>query len=185
MRVVSLALVLAACGGEPPPPPAPPPAPVEAPPAPPPAPAPAAVPAGEPDLAAMAPDAQKAELMKAGEVVYKTGGKGGIACATCHGEAGAGTPGAFPPLVGAKDWMGDCKHHAGIVVHGLQGKIKVAGAEYNGVMTPQGTMLSDFEIAAVITYERNSWGNDFGICLPADVAAARTAPPPTAPPAAK
>ena len=39
--------------------------------------------------------------------------------------------------------------------------------------------LSDEEIAAVITYERNSWGNDFGICMPEDVAKARSAPPPT------
>lgn len=129
----------------------------------------------------MTPEEQKAELMKHGEKVFKTGGKGGLACITCHQEDGKGVPGSFPPLVGSKDWMGDCVHHAGLVVHGLQGEIEVGGAKFNGVMTPQGTLMSDLEIAAAITYERNSWGNDFGICLPADVVAARAAPAPTGP----
>jgi cytochrome c oxidase subunit 2 len=44
--------------------------------------------------------------------------------------------------------------------------------KYNGAMPPQAN-LSDLQIAAVITYERNSWGNDYGVCLPADVKAAR------------
>ncbi len=176
MRIAIISVVLAACGTtEPEHVPAPVPA------APVPAPAPPPAPAAEPDLTTMTPEQQKVELMKIGENVYKAGGKGGIACMTCHMENGQGTPGSFPPLVDTKAWMGDCTHHAGIVVHGLSGEIEVKGQKYNGVMTPQGTMLTDLEIAAVTTYERHSWGNDFGICLPADVAAARTAPPPTGP----
>lgn len=172
---LALALGSGACGEEapPPPPPAPRPA-APAPPPPPPAPAPV-------DLATLPPDQQKAELLKLGEEVYKKGGKSGIACVTCHMENGQGTPGAFPPLVGSKEWMGDCKHHAGLVVHGLQGEIEVNGAKYNSVMTPQGALMTDLEIAAVVTYERNSWGNDYGLCLPADVVAARAAPAPTGP----
>ena len=53
------------------------------------------------------------------------------------------------------------------------GEIEVDGQKYNGVMTPQGDMLDDLQIAAVITYERLSWGNDYGACMPNDVKAAR------------
>jgi mono/diheme cytochrome c family protein len=121
----------------------------------------------------LATDEEKqAFLMKLGEKVYKTG-DGGIACMTCHGAEGKGTPGAFPPLVGQKDHMGDCKKHAGIVINGLQGEMVVDGVTYNGVMTPQGSMLNDLQIAAVISYERQSWGNDFGYCMPDAVASAR------------
>ena len=67
---------------------------------------------------------------------------------------GKGTPPAFPPLVGQKDMMGDCVNHAAIVIYGLQGEIVVDGQTYNGVMTPQGDMLDDLQIAAVATYER-------------------------------
>lgn len=132
-----------------------------------------------PDLTTASADAT-AWLMKTGENVYTTGGSGGIACTTCHGPEGKGTPPAFPPLAGSKKEMGDCKTHAGYVVHGLSGEITVQGTVYNGNMPAQGN-LTDDEIAAVITFERQSWGNDSGPCLPADVAAARTAPAPTVP----
>lgn len=164
---------LAACGGgEPAKPPAPAPAPAP-PPAPEPPPAPVdAGPSKDTDISAMSEDEQKAFLMKLGEKVYVSG-DGGLACQTCHGADGKGTPGAFPPLVGQKDHMGDCKKHAGIVINGMQGELVVDGVTYNGVMTPQGQMLNDLQIAAVISYERQSWGNDYGFCKPADVAAAR------------
>lgn len=121
-----------------------------------------------PDFATLSPDDAKAWLMKKGEEVYKTGGSSGVACLTCHQENGQGVPGAFPPLVGSGEFMGDCKKHAGIVLNGLSGEITVGGTTYNGVMPP--VALSDVEVAAVITYERSSWGNDYGACLPADVA---------------
>ena len=168
--------VLVACGGKPaeqaaPPAPEPAAAPVEA------APAPAPAAEAKPDLAAMSEDERKAWLMKRGEVVYTQGGPGGIACITCHGPEGKGTPPAFPPLAGQKGLMGDCAQHAGIVVHGLNMPITVDGVQYAGAMPAQGTM-TDEDIAAVISYERMSFGNDFGPCLPADVAKARTSPPP-------
>ena len=46
------------------------------------------------------------------------------------------------------------------------------GVAYNGAMPPQGA-LSDYDIAAVATYERHSWGNNDGIVLPDDVKAVR------------
>ncbi len=170
----ALLLVLVACGSEAPavasaPEPAPAPAPA-------PAPVPAPAPAPPLDLTGLDAAAQKAALMTLGEHVFKTGGNGGLACITCHGEDGKGMPGAFPPLAGQKDHMGDCAKHAGLVLNGLSGEIVVDGVKYNGVMVPQADKLSDSEIAAVLTYERHSFGNDLGVCLPSDVAAVRAKP---------
>ena len=172
MRVICLVgALLVGCGGTPP---APPP-PVDLPP-----PAPEVKPA-EPakvDLAAMSEADRKAWLLKKGEEVYNSGGSGGIACVTCHQATGEGLPPSFPPLKGQKDFMGDCVHHAGLIVHGLQGEITINGTKFNGTMPAQPT-LSDEEIAAAISYERSSWGNDFGPCMPEDVAKARSGPAPT------
>lgn len=107
----------------------------------------------------------QASLVANGEKVY------GQVCAACHMADGKGTPGTFPPLAGS-DYLGDPKHHAGIIVKGLSGEITVNGAKYNGVMPPQGS-LSDYDIASVATYERNTWGNALGVVMPADVKAAR------------
>ncbi|TNE90661.1 MAG: cytochrome c [Deltaproteobacteria bacterium] len=172
MRFIATALLatLVACGGaeEPAPKPAPEPAPA---PAPEPAPEPEAK-EEAPDLAAMSEEDRMAWLMKEGENVYKTGGTSGIACMTCHMENGEGQAGIFPPLKGAGDFMGDCTKHAGYVIKGLNGEIEVNGVKYNGAMPPQ-PGLSDIELAAVLTYERNSWGNELGPCMPEDVAKAR------------
>jgi mono/diheme cytochrome c family protein len=150
-----------------------------------PAPAPAAQPAPEPEPEvdpkvemkaawdALAEDAQHPWLMAEGEKVYMKGGHGGIACNTCHNADGKGIKGAFPPLVGQKEHMGDCAQTAGNVINGLTGEMVVDGVTYNGVMIPQGELLNDYEIAAVATYVRNSWGNDYGDCTPDDVAKAR------------
>ena len=176
MRIATALLLgsFACSGGEPTAPaPAPAPAPV-APAPPPPAPVVDAFPKDK-DIAALSEDERKAFLMGLGEKVYKTG-DGGVACLTCHQEDGKGTPGAFPPLVGQKDLMGDCKKHANYVLKGLMGEMVVDGQKYNGVMVPQADYLNDLQIAAVISYERNSWGNAFGFCSPDDVKAARATP---------
>ncbi len=185
MRLVAplLSFVLFACGGSE----TPSPEPVMADPAPAPAPAPAPDPApaaaadaapsgGDSELAAMTDEEKVAHLMSLGEQVYTTGGSGGVACVTCHQAGGTGVPGAFPPLVGQGEFFGDCTQHAGFVVHGLSGAITIDGTPYNGAMPAQGA-LSDLEIAAVITYVRSTWGNDYGHCLPEHVAAARANAP--------
>ena len=68
---------------------------------------------------------------------------------------------------------GDAANHARIIVHGLSGPIEVQGVAYNGSMPPQGGQLSDYDIAAVATYERHAWGNNDGIVTPDVVASVR------------
>jgi mono/diheme cytochrome c family protein len=84
-------------------------------------------------------------------------------CAVCHQASGLGVAGQFPPLadsewVLSKDWHGD-NHIVRIVLHGLQGTVTVKGQQYNNAMAPWGKTLKDEQIAAVLTYVRNEWGN--------------------------
>ncbi len=84
-------------------------------------------------------------------------------CSVCHQSTGLGVPGQFPPLVGSEwvlgtGWQGD-NHIVKIVLNGLQGVVNVNGANYNNAMAPWGTVLKDEQIAAVLTYVRNEWGN--------------------------
>ncbi|MDT0554463.1 c-type cytochrome [Patiriisocius hiemis] len=86
-----------------------------------------------------------------GAVVYKD------FCVQCHLPTGKGVPGNFPPLAGS-NWLTEKRTesiHA--VKYGQKGEIKVNGVTYNGIMTPMG--LSDKEIADVLNYSMNSWGN--------------------------
>jgi mono/diheme cytochrome c family protein len=112
----------------------------------------AAAPAG-PD-----PDPQSVEeLKKIGEQKF------GAICASCHKPDGKGDPvQRIPPLDGS-DWVAGDKATAArlsrIVLYGLSGPIEVNGQAYNGVMPSQGGVLKDYEIAGVLTYIRNSWGN--------------------------
>jgi len=97
-------------------------------------------------------------LVTKGEVIYKTN------CVACHQVNGQGVPNVFPALAGSKIATGDIKAHLDIVLHGKTGT----------AMAAWGKQLNDLEIASVITYERNAWGNDTGDAVqPADVKAAR------------
>ncbi|HER35745.1 MAG: cytochrome c oxidase subunit II [Halothiobacillaceae bacterium] len=87
------------------------------------------------------------------------------ACASCHQANGQGIEGTFPALDGGKITTGPVKGHMDIVIH---------GSEKNPVMQAYGGQLSDREIAAVVTYERNAWSNDTGdLVTPEAVEAAR------------
>lgn len=109
---------------------------------------------------ASAADANKTwtqeELMAKGKQVYQT-------CAACHGPNGEGV-GPFPKLAGSKIATGPVKGHLDIVIRGKPGT----------AMQAFGAQLSDVDIAAVVTYERNSFGNKTGdVVQPAQVKAAR------------
>lgn len=81
-------------------------------------------------------------------------------CFACHQPTGLGLPGAFPPLAGAAMVNeADPGKIIRIVLHGLIGPIEVKGVTYNSMMPPHAPQLKDQEIADVLTYVRNEWGN--------------------------
>jgi len=105
----------------------------------------------------------KGERIQFGERIYKQN------CLACHQGEGQGIEGAFPPLANA-DYLNASKTTAiQAVKNGMTGKVKVNGKEYNGVMPSLG--LSDEEIANVLSYIYDSWGNSKIEVSTADVAA--------------
>jgi cytochrome c oxidase subunit 2 len=94
-------------------------------------------------------------------------------CAACHQATGLGIPGAFPPLKGNTAVnSNDPAKHIEVVLNGLHGET-LDGKTYSGVMTPFKGVLDDEEIAAIINYERSSWGNHGSPVTAAQVAAER------------
>jgi mono/diheme cytochrome c family protein/glucose/arabinose dehydrogenase/lysophospholipase L1-like esterase len=85
-------------------------------------------------------------------------------CATCHQPHGKGLDPVYPPLTESPWVTGDEERLIKLTLHGLWGPIEVNGKIYDpakGVppMTAFETLLNDEEVAAVLTYVRNSWGN--------------------------
>nr|WP_243739356.1 copper-containing nitrite reductase [Flavicella sediminum] len=78
-------------------------------------------------------------------------------CFACHQAEGQGIPGAFPPLAKSDYLNADVDRAIDIILNGKTGEIKVNGQTYNSVMTRQN--LTDEEVANVLTYVYNSWGN--------------------------
>lgn len=100
------------------------------------------------------------ELMVQGEKIYNS------ACAACHQVNGQGIAGVFPAMKASPVALGDIKAHLKMVLDGKPGT----------AMQAFGPQLSDLDIAAVVTYERNAWGNNTGdVVQPIDVKTARTA----------
>lgn len=93
-------------------------------------------------------------------------------CQSCHQATGLGIEGSFPPLKGSPWLLGNPDVPAAIVIAGLQGEIQVEGKTYNGAMQPWG-MLSDDDIAGVLTYARSQWGNSASAVTSAQVKAVR------------
>lgn len=113
-------------------------------------------------MAALAEDPSKvwtmAELMARGDAVYTQ------TCAACHQANGKGLPPAFPAVDGSKVATGPKEGHLNIVFNGKPGS----------AMAAFGKQLSDSEIAAVVTYQRNAWGNKVGdLVQPGEVRALR------------
>ncbi len=82
-----------------------------------------------------------------------------VRCQVCHQASWQGLPGVFPPLAGSPWGLGVPSVTVQILLHGLTGPVGVLGATYNGVMPSFGDQLDDAEIAAVLTYVRDQWGN--------------------------
>jgi cytochrome c oxidase subunit 2 len=100
-----------------------------------------------------------ADLTARGEQVYQAN------CAACHQADGMGMAGVFPAISGSKVANGPIADHIAVVLNGVPG---TAMASFAG-------MLSDADIAAVVTYQRNAWNNKMGdLAQPAKIAAARS-----------
>lgn len=94
----------------------------------------------------------KAEKIASGKQLYMN------TCFACHQGTGEGIPNAFPPLAASDYLNADVSRAIEIVLYGKSGPITVNGKEYNSVMTAQ--TLTDTEVADVMTYVYNSWGNN-------------------------
>ena len=79
-------------------------------------------------------------------------------CAVCHQTNGQGLPNVFPPLAKSDFLMADKNRSIRTVVKGLSGPVIVNGTTYDSVMPPV-VQLTDEQVAHVLTYVRNSWGN--------------------------
>lgn len=108
-----------------------------------------------------------AQLMGEGEGLYNTN------CGACHQPSGQGLAGAFPPLAKSDYLMKDRSRAVATVVQGRTGEITVNGAKYNAVMPGMGH-LSDDQIAAILTYVTNSWGNEASAFSVAEVSKVRS-----------
>ncbi len=113
----------------------------------------------------------RAEQIAAGRQLF-TG-----TCSVCHQANGEGLANVFPPLAKSDFLAADPKRAMTIVTHGRTGKITVNGHEYDSVMPPM-SQLNDDEVANILTYVLNSWGNPGGQVSKEEVAKARAAAAP-------
>lgn len=114
------------------------------------------------------------ELYTLGKTIYAKEGY----CATCHQPDGKGlTASGFPPLTGTNWVLGNDERLIKLALKGLLGPIEVNGQKYPGQvpMTPFGGLLNDEEMAAVLTYVRNSFGNKGPAIMPDKVKQVRAA----------
>ncbi|WP_074409476.1 MULTISPECIES: copper-containing nitrite reductase [Aquimarina] len=107
------------------------------------------------------------EKMEFGKATYMR------TCFACHQAEGQGIPNAFPPLAKSDYLNADLNRAIDIILHGKTGEITVNGVKYNSVMTKQD--LTDEEVANVLTYIYNSWGNSKKEVTPSIVASRRNA----------
>ncbi len=92
----------------------------------------------------------KDELMEKGKKAYAS------TCAACHGAEGKGIPGVFPAIEGSKLAAGPVEEHIKAVLHGR------ATGKFSAQMPAFAAQLSDADVAAVVTFERNALGNKTG-----------------------
>lgn len=107
-----------------------------------------------PDVERFQPRSRGGPNLSRGKVVFEG------TCALCHNSDGMGKPGQFPPLAGS-EWViaPGPNRLIRIPLVGLAGPIKVKDQEWNLAMTAMGASLSDDDLAAVLSYIRQAWGN--------------------------
>jgi nitrite reductase (NO-forming) len=112
--------------------------------------------------------ATKEQRIDAGRVLYNG------TCSVCHQQDGEGLAGVFPPLANSDYLMADTRRAMEIVLNGLVGPVTVNGSPFNSVMPPM-SQLNDDEIANILTFTLNSWGNEGDAISSDDVAEVRAA----------
>ena len=118
--------------------------------------------------AELAGSATKEQRVNAGRVLYNG------TCSVCHQQDGKGLAGVFPPLANSDYLMADTRRAIEVVLNGLTGPVTVNGNDFNSVMPPM-SQLNDDEIANILTFALNSWGNENGEITSGDVAEVRAA----------
>lgn len=114
-------------------------------------------------LSSFIPDQSLKESIKRGKEVYT------LFCQNCHMEDGNGTPEINPPVAKADYIKKPARTLIDIILKGQSGEVIVNGKKYNTIMPPQ-EYLTDIQIADVLNYVRNSWGNKVpGLVTPAMV----------------
>jgi cytochrome c oxidase cbb3-type subunit 2 len=100
----------------------------------------------------------------------------GSLCGLCHGNDGLGKTDQVPPLAGS-EWVNvrGFQRAARIALAGLNGRIQAKGKDWNLSMAAMGAALSDADLATVLTFIRQSWGNQAGAVTADDVTAVRAA----------
>ena len=94
-------------------------------------------------------------------------------CLGCHQANGGGVPNLNPPLIKTKWVLGDKKELIKVILQGLSGEIVINDDTYNNAMPPH-NFLNDQQVADVLTYVRNSFGNKAAAVKPAEVKAVRS-----------
>ncbi len=125
-----------------------------------------------PPVPAHLTDTEKKQFLAGHEVFFRD-----AHCSTCHQPDGKGLDPAFPPLADSPWVNGDPERLIKLTLHGMMGPLEVNGKKFQGLvpMTPFGGMLKDDEVAAVLTYVRNHFGNKASAIQPAQVTKTREA----------
>ena len=110
--------------------------------------------------------ATKEQQIQAGMVLYNG------TCSVCHQQNGQGLEGIFPPLANSDFLMADKRRAVEIVLNGLSGPVTVNGTTYSSVMPPM-SQFNDDEVANILTFALNSWGNEGGVVTIDEVAETR------------
>ena len=112
------------------------------------------------------PSAALTASINKGKIVYTN------FCLACHQADGYGVPNLNPPLVKTAGVIGTKLYLINMVLKGSRGQVEIDGETYNNAMPPQ-IHLTDAQIADVLTYIRNSFGNNGSAVTPLEVKAAR------------
>lgn len=118
------------------------------------------------------PQTDLGELTEAQRTLYENGRQKYATCISCHGQEGAGVSGVGSSLDGSEWVQSDPEALVRIVLQGFSGGAEERGEDISGVM-PGHRYLSDDDVAAIVTYIRQSWGNDAPPVSPGDVARIR------------